>query len=246
MRDHTPISSHQITSDKIESLVSDIQKVLDGKQVDKKVKAKLTRVKKHWKHQLEQSEAYQEAMGERGSLSKTDVDATFMRMKEDHMGNGQLKPGYNTQISTDNGIVTNYSVHQTPGDTTTYKDHLEQYKQLSTGVIPKKVLPMPVTAQKRTISLPVITALFLTLNTTTSTASKSPLPRTTRFVRTICITIRKRIVFIVRWDSPWCESDNTPKILLPDTLRPLPVIVPYGVADVLYGENVTKQKKKER
>ncbi len=33
--------------------------------------------------------------GERNSYSKTDHDATFMRMKEDAMGNGQLKPAYN-------------------------------------------------------------------------------------------------------------------------------------------------------
>ena len=39
-------------------------------------------------------------MGEgRNSCSKTDPDATFMRMKEDHMRNGQLKPGYNVQIA---------------------------------------------------------------------------------------------------------------------------------------------------
>ncbi|MCC0686484.1 IS5/IS1182 family transposase, partial [Clostridioides sp. ZZV14-6345] len=36
-------------------------------------------------------------MGERNSYSKTDNDATFMRMKEDHMKNGQLKPAYNIQ-----------------------------------------------------------------------------------------------------------------------------------------------------
>ena len=33
----------------------------------------------------------------RRSMSKTDKDATFMRMKEDHMGNGQLKPAYNCE-----------------------------------------------------------------------------------------------------------------------------------------------------
>ena len=38
----------------------------------------------------------------RGSFSKTDPDATFMRMKEDHLRNGQLKPGYNVQIGTEN------------------------------------------------------------------------------------------------------------------------------------------------
>ena len=40
-------------------------------------------------------EGHLEKMGERNSYSKTDEDATFMRMKEDAMGNGQLKPGYN-------------------------------------------------------------------------------------------------------------------------------------------------------
>lgn len=36
-----------------------------------------------------------ELLGERNSFSKTDKEATFMRMKEDYMRNGQLKPGYN-------------------------------------------------------------------------------------------------------------------------------------------------------
>ena len=39
--------------------------------------------------------------GERNSYSKTDHDATFMRMKEDAMGNGQLKAGYNLQHGVD-------------------------------------------------------------------------------------------------------------------------------------------------
>ena len=38
---------------------------------------------------------------ERNSYSKTDHDATFMRMKEDAMGNGQLKPAYNLQHGVD-------------------------------------------------------------------------------------------------------------------------------------------------
>jgi hypothetical protein len=32
-------------------------------------------------------------------------------MKEDAMKNGQLKPGYNIQISTENQIITNYAVY---------------------------------------------------------------------------------------------------------------------------------------
>ncbi|HWS30631.1 MAG TPA: IS1182 family transposase, partial [Clostridia bacterium] len=41
----------------------------------------------------------------RNSFSKTDPDATFMRMKEDHMKNGQLKPGYNLQLGVEGEYI---------------------------------------------------------------------------------------------------------------------------------------------
>ena len=130
MRDHTPVTPTEVSSAKIEALVGDIEQALEGAPVEKKVTAKLRRAKKAWKEQLVQAEADGEAIGERGSMSRTDPDATFMRMKEDHMGNGQLEPAYNTQISVENGIVTNYTLHQTPSDTLTYQQHLEEYKRL--------------------------------------------------------------------------------------------------------------------
>jgi hypothetical protein len=52
-----------------------------------------------------------------------------MRMKEDHMQNGQLKPAYNTQISTENQIIVNYTMHQNPTDTKTLKPHLDNFEQ---------------------------------------------------------------------------------------------------------------------
>lgn len=51
-------------------------------------------------------------MGSRNSYSKTDPEATFMRMKEEAMLNGQLKPGYNVQISTENQFITNFGIYQ--------------------------------------------------------------------------------------------------------------------------------------
>lgn len=57
--------------------------------------------------------------GERNSYSKTDHDATFMRMKEDAMGNGQLKPGYNVQHGVDSEYITWLTVGPQPTDTTT-------------------------------------------------------------------------------------------------------------------------------
>ena len=49
---------------------------------------------------------------DRNSFSKTDHDTTFMRMKEDHMKNGQLKPGYNLQIATNSQFVLSYDLFQ--------------------------------------------------------------------------------------------------------------------------------------
>lgn len=50
-------------------------------------------------------------MGEgRNSYSKTDTDATFMRMKEDHMRNGQLKPANNVQIAVNSEYITGIDV----------------------------------------------------------------------------------------------------------------------------------------
>jgi hypothetical protein len=40
-----------------------------------------------------------------------------MRMKEDHMKNGQLKPGYNIQMATENQFILYYTIHQRPTDT---------------------------------------------------------------------------------------------------------------------------------
>lgn len=60
-------------------------------------------------------------LGERNSYSKTDPDATFMRLKEDAMNNGQTKPAYNLQIATENQYWTNFALYPNPTDTLTFK-----------------------------------------------------------------------------------------------------------------------------
>lgn len=57
--------------------------------------------------------------GEWNSYSQTDRDATFMRMKEDAMGNGQLKPAYNLQHGLDFEYITWLTIGPQPTDTTT-------------------------------------------------------------------------------------------------------------------------------
>ncbi|ANQ80925.1 hypothetical protein AB4Y49_09255 [Staphylococcus pseudintermedius] len=66
-----------------------------------------------------------EIYGDRKSYSKTDHDTTFMRMKDDHMRNGQLKPGYSLQIATNNQFVLAFGVYSHPGDTRTLEPFLK-------------------------------------------------------------------------------------------------------------------------
>lgn len=67
--------------------------------------------------------------GKRNSYSKTDTDATFMRMKEDHMLNGQLKPGYNVQIGVESEYIVGVGLFQNPADTTTLIPFLERIRE---------------------------------------------------------------------------------------------------------------------
>jgi len=67
--------------------------------------------------------------GERNSYSKTDVDATFMHMKDDHMRNAQLKPGYNVQIGVDSEYVVAAEIFQDRNDVWTLIPFLKQMEE---------------------------------------------------------------------------------------------------------------------
>ena len=67
--------------------------------------------------------------GNRNSYSKTDHDATFMRMKEDAMGNGQLKAGYNLQHGVDSEYITWLTIGPQPTDTTTLIPFLKEMEE---------------------------------------------------------------------------------------------------------------------
>ena len=99
---------------------------------------------------LKKYEQQEKILEGRNSYSKTAHDATFMRTKDDHMKNGQLKPCYNVQFSTSNQVLVNYTLGQTTADTSLYIAHLEDYAS-SYGL--KIVLLVPcvdfVTKQRR-------------------------------------------------------------------------------------------------
>ena len=82
----------------------------------------------------ERKEGYKEhqtTLGKRKSYSKTDHDATFMRLKEDHMQNGQLKPAYNVQIGVESEYIIGLGLFPNPTDTTTLPPFLDRVQDRS-------------------------------------------------------------------------------------------------------------------
>lgn len=128
--DHDPSGFDQVDAEKVERTIETINEALKDKEVSKQVRQKLNYAKKNWPANVKKYEEQQRLLGQgRNSFSRTDPGASFMRLKEDHMKNGQLKPAYNLQLSSNNQFVTTYSVHQSATDTTTLISHLNHHEQ---------------------------------------------------------------------------------------------------------------------
>ena len=70
------------------------------------------------------------SFGDRNSFSKTDKDATFMRMKDDPMKNGQLKPAYNATLAVDAEYIVAALISQERSDAGTFIPMMEKLKPL--------------------------------------------------------------------------------------------------------------------
>jgi transposase len=130
MKDTSEIVFKSMYKEKLKSVIKTIDHTLKKKKIPSKIRQKINYAKKNWPDNLEKYEKQQEILKSRNSYSKTDPDASFMRMKEDHMGNGQLKAAYNLQLSTENQFIINYTLHPNPGDTKTLLPHIENFEHL--------------------------------------------------------------------------------------------------------------------
>ncbi len=129
----------EFTPETLTSLITELQDSLSaepeptGKEQKKQQREKKKQIKELEKHRdkLSEYDGQLEQIGERNSMSKTDTDATFMRMKEDAMNNGQTKPGYNLQISAENQFITDFALFPNPTDTLTlipfFNSFLDRY-----------------------------------------------------------------------------------------------------------------------
>lgn len=130
------------TPETLTSLITELQASLSSeptptdKEQKKQQREKKKQIKELEKHRdkLGEYDSRLAQIGERNSMSKTDSDATFMRMKEDAMNNGQTKPGYNLQISAENQFITDFALFPNPTDTLTlipfFNSFLDRYGHL--------------------------------------------------------------------------------------------------------------------
>ena len=123
----TPEVLTEIASELRQSLSE--QPAPKSKDEKKTVREKQKKVRQieQMRDKLSEYDSHLETLGGRNSYSKTDPDATFMRMKEDAMNNGQTKPGYNLQIATENQFITDFGFFHNPTDTLTMIPFLSSF-----------------------------------------------------------------------------------------------------------------------
>lgn len=121
-------AAEELTAEEVAERVDRIREKVDAANLSKEERKALKQIETDAVPRMNRYKEQLETMGSRNSYSKTDPDATFMRMKEDAMLNGQLKPGYNVQISTENQFITNFGIYQRPTDTLTMISYLESFK----------------------------------------------------------------------------------------------------------------------
>ncbi|EHL78486.1 IS1182 family transposase [Bacillus smithii] len=118
-----------VTSEKIQETIKKVEKKLEQEPTNRTLKKAKRQLEKDLLPRKQKYEEQKATFGDRNSYSKTDKDATFMRMKEDHMKNGQLKAGYNVQIGTEGQFITGFSLHQRAGDPGCLIPHFELMKK---------------------------------------------------------------------------------------------------------------------
>lgn len=130
----------QLMEEEIEKLSNDIEENPvkgpdERKQNRRRLKKHHRKVSQDFLPRKQKYKEQLEILEERNSYSKTDTDATFMRMKDDHMMNGQLKAGYNLQIGTENQFVLHYEIFPNPTDTRTLVPFVESFPHLPKTIV---------------------------------------------------------------------------------------------------------------
>jgi transposase len=137
--------SGEINSEQLQKKIAEINQKLNEqnkpKEETKVERQALKKLSEDCLPRLEKYEQQTETLDGRSSYSKTDPDASCMRMKEDRGEEKPWpKPAYNAQIGTEGQFIVGYSVHGQAGDTTCLIPHLDQVRENLEGRLPKKIV----------------------------------------------------------------------------------------------------------
>lgn len=128
---------NKITVEKIRKVLAKLYDIKEANNIEfvygkGKRKSKLQKYIEALEEFIEKQSNYDEynkIFNGRNSFSKTDKDATFMHMKEDHMKNGQLKPGYNIQIGVEGEYIVGVDVSSERSDQLTLIPFLDKLEE---------------------------------------------------------------------------------------------------------------------
>jgi hypothetical protein len=120
----------EIDSQRLREKMEQLNERLRQRPEDRSLKKAVRKIEQDYLPRLEKYEEQEKKLNGRSSYSKTDEDATFMRMKEDqHNPEAWPKPAYNVQLGTENQFIVGFSVHQQANDASCLKPHLEEVDQ---------------------------------------------------------------------------------------------------------------------
>ncbi len=118
-----------IDAEKLEKKIAELNERLKEQPENKKLAKAVKKMESDYLPRQKRYEEQERKLAGRNSYSKTDEDATFMRMKEDRGAKEPLpKPAYNIQTGTEGQFVVGFSLHQRTGDTNCLIPHLEGVK----------------------------------------------------------------------------------------------------------------------
>lgn len=118
-----------VTAEKLKEKVTKLNERLKQQPQDKSLKKAVKTLEKECLPRLEKYEEQEQVLAGRNSYSKTDPEASCMRMKEDRAAQKPLpRPGYNIQNGTEGQFIVGYSIHQRAGDPGCFIPHMEQQK----------------------------------------------------------------------------------------------------------------------
>lgn len=117
----------QVTAEKVKKKVEELNQRLREAPQDPSLKKAVKKLEQEHLPRLQKYEEQERVLNGRNSYSKTDPDASSLRMKEDRAARKPLaRPAYNVQLGTEGQFVVGYSIHQQADDTSCFIPHLQQ------------------------------------------------------------------------------------------------------------------------